>query len=75
MRTVLIVVGGSLFVCGAAGYGVVRVLLRPTDPELDEVYQEFEDRHPEVLRYDRWTRLTLGVACAGMLLLFLGMVF
>ncbi len=73
MRLLLIAAGGLLFSAGAVGHLVVRMKIKPRDPELDEMYHEFEDAHPEVVRYERWTRLTLGAACVGMLLLFLGL--
>lgn len=69
VRTMYIV-GGLLFFGSVVAHLCVRVWLRPRDPELDDVYYEFEDEHPEYARYSRWLKLTMGTATLGMLMAF-----
>jgi len=72
----LYVVGGFLFLGSLAAHLYARVRLRPADDsDLDECYYEFEDQHPEYLRYDRWLRMTMAGAALGMLLVFLAIAF
>ena len=72
----LYVAGGFLFLGSLAAHIYVRVRLRPRDDcDLDNCYYEFEDEHPDYARYTRWLRLTMAGAAAGVLLLFLALVF
>ena len=75
MLMLLSIAGGFLFLASAAGYLYVRLRLRPRDDsDLDDVYHEFEDQHPEYARYTRWLGITLGGAALGLLMLFLGAI-
>jgi len=65
-----IVIGGSLFLVSVTAYFFVKVRLRPKDEDLEEIYYEFEDQQPEVVRYEKWLRITFVGAMVGMLLLF-----
>jgi len=70
------IAGGFLFLGSLAAHVYARVRLRPRDDsDLDDYYHEFEDQHPGYARYTKWLRLTLAGAAAGVLLLFLGVVF
>jgi len=70
------IAGGFLFLGSLAAHVYARVRLRPAkDSDLDDVYYEFEDEHPEYARYNQWLTLTLAGAALGMLLLFGGVVF
>lgn len=72
----LILLAGTLFSVSAAGFACVRLFLRPKeDSDLDTYYYEFEDQHPDLARYNKWSRITLTGVIIGMLLLFLTMVF
>ena len=75
MAVVVLIIGGMLFLVSVAAHVWVRVKLKPTDPDLDEWYHEFEDQHPEVMRYNKWVQVTFMGACVGMLLLFLSLMF
>jgi hypothetical protein len=44
--------------------------LRPTDPDLDEYYHEFEAEHPQHARYTKWLKITLAGIVISMLLMF-----
>ncbi|MCI0498471.1 MAG: hypothetical protein L0Y36_02150 [Planctomycetales bacterium] len=71
-KTVILLIAGTLFCLGSAGYGLVRVILRPRpDDGIDESHWELEDRHPALQRYQRWTQITLTAVIISMLLLFL----
>lgn len=70
------VTGGFLFLGSLAAHIYARVRLRPREgSDLDDYYHEFEDEHPEYARYTKWLRLTVAGAAAGLLLMFLAIVF
>lgn len=72
----LYVGGGFLFLLSLAAHLYVRVYLRPRrKSDLDDYYDEFEDRHPAYARYTRWLQISFGGVALGLLLLFLGMAF
>ena len=79
MRNVIIamyVIGGFLVVGSLAAHLYARVRLRPRDDsDLDDYYHEFEDQHPEYARYTTWLNVTLAGAAAGMLLMFVALIF
>ncbi len=64
------ILGGLLFFGSVVAHLCVRVWLRPRDPDLDDVYYEFEDEHPEYARYSRWLRITMATGTLGMLMAF-----
>lgn len=70
MDVFLTIIGGSLFLVSVTAYFYVKLRLRPKDEDLEEVYYEFEDQQPEVVRYEKWLRITFVGATVGMLLLF-----
>lgn len=70
------ILGGIVFVTSLMAHAYVRLTLRPRDDsDLDDYYHEFEDQHPGYARYDRWLRLTMAGATAGVLLFFLAIAF
>lgn len=70
MDVFLIIMGGLLFLVSIAAHLYVKLRLRPKDEDLEEVYYEFEDQQPEIVRYDKWLRITFVGAMVGILLLF-----
>ncbi len=75
MDAILCIIGGCLFLAGFTAHIYVRVRLNPkNDPELDDYYYEFEDQHPGLMKYTRWSRITFNAAVAGALLLFLALL-
>ena len=74
MDVLLCIVGGSLFLISIAAHVYVKLRLRPKDEDLEDVYYEFEDQLPEVIRYEKWSRITLTAATFGILLLFAAVV-
>ncbi len=68
-------IAGPLFLISFAAHIYVRLRLNPkNDPELDDYYYEFEDQHPEVARYNKWSRIVLTAAAVATLLLMLAMI-
>lgn len=54
----------------------VKIRLRPRDgSDFDDCYHEFEDEHPDLIRYEKWSRITFVAAVASSLVLFLSVVF
>jgi len=70
MDVLLCIVGGLLFLFSTAAHIYVKLRLRPKDEDLEEIYYEFEDQQPEVIRYEKWSRITFTAATIGILLLF-----
>ncbi|MHC4913056.1 MAG: hypothetical protein ACYTE5_08645 [Planctomycetota bacterium] len=52
----------------------MKVRLRPTDPDLDDYYHEFEDQHREYAKYLKWSKLTFTAVIISMLLLLIAVV-
>jgi len=76
LARLLYIVGGLLFLGSLVAHVVVRIRLRPSDDsELEDVYYEFEDEHPDYARYNQGLKITMAGAALGMLLVFVGMVF
>lgn len=73
VRTMYIL-GGFLFLGSVVAHLCVRLWLRPSNSELEEVYHEFEDEHPGYARYTRWLKLTTATATLGMLMTFVAVV-
>jgi hypothetical protein len=71
MRMILYIFACTLFLASLAGHVYVRTRLRPTDPDLDDYYHEFEDQHPEYARYTKWLNITFTAMVVGVLLLFI----
>jgi hypothetical protein len=70
------VLGGLLILASLVAQIYARVWLRPRDePELDEVYYEFEDEHPGYARYTRWLKTSIATGALGMLLMFAAVAF
>lgn len=75
MDTILYIIAGPLFLMSLGGYIYVKVCLKPKeDSDLDDYYYEFEDQHPVLARYTKWSRITFTAAVIAALLLFLALV-
>ncbi len=75
MAKLIYITGGLLFLMSLIAHVYVRFNLRPRDDsDLDDCYYEFEDEHPGYARYDKWLRITMAGATAGVLLFFLALV-
>ncbi len=75
MKTILLIIAGPLFLISLAAYFYVRIRLRPKpDSDLDDYYHEFEDQHPALARYNKWSKITFALAAIATLLLFIALV-
>ena len=76
MDTILYILGGPLFLISLGGYFYVKLRLKPNeDSDLDDYYYEFEDQHPALAKYIKWSKITFTAAVISALLLFLALVF
>ena len=72
MDTILYIIAGPLFLISLAAHLFVKLRLRPKDnSDFDDYYHEFENRHPDLARYNKFSRLTFASAVIAALLLFL----
>ncbi|MFC1738309.1 hypothetical protein ACFL1G_04565 [Planctomycetota bacterium] len=75
MNAVLYIIAGPLFLVSFIGYLYVQVRLRREyNEDLDDVYYEFEDQHPGLAKFNKWSRITLTAAVISALMLFMAMV-
>lgn len=72
----IILFSAPVFLVSVLGHICVRVWMQPgEDSGLDDYYHEFEDQHPGLAKYEKWSQITLAGAVIGALGLFLGLVF
>jgi hypothetical protein len=71
MAVLLCFVGGSVFLISASAHLYVKLRLRPKDEDLEDVYYEFEDQEPDVIRYEKWSNITFTTAIIGIFILFI----
>ena len=76
MNAVLYIIAGPLFLISIAAHFYVKLRLRPKEnrDSDDDYYYEFEDRQPDVTRYNKWSGITFAAATVGVLLLFIAMI-
>ena len=76
MDAILYIIAGPLFLISIAAHFYVKLCLRPKDdPDSeDDYYYEFEDHQPDVVRYNKWSRITFTAATVGVLLMFIAMI-
>ena len=71
----MILLGGFVFLFSGAAFLCVKIFLRPkADSDLDEYHYEFEERHPQLARYEKYSRITFIGVIIGMLMLFASLV-
>ena len=72
MNAVLYIIAAPLFLISITAHIYVKIKLRPKeDSGLDDYYHEFEDQHPGLARYTKWSKITLTTAIISALLLFI----
>lgn len=75
MNAVLYIIAGPLFLISIAAHIYVRIRLSPKgDSGLDDYYYEFEEQHPGLARYTKWSKITLRAAIISALLIFIAAV-
>ncbi len=70
IRVLGLLFAGPLFLISIGAYIYVQLRLKPDSDELEEYFWEVEDRHPDLARYNKWSRITLSTAALAALLLF-----
>jgi hypothetical protein len=75
MKTILLIIAGPLFLISVAAWLYVQIRLRPRPGDgWEDFYHEFEDQHPTVACYNKYSKLTFAIAAIAALLLFLTLV-
>ena len=75
LKFLFILTGGFLFLISLIAHFYVKIKLRPgPDSDLDDHYYEFEDSHPELARYEKWSGITFTAIVISMLLMFLALL-
>lgn len=75
MNTVLLLIAAPLFLISLAAHIYVKLRLSPKkDSDLDDYYYEFEDQHPGLATYTKWSNITFAAAVVSMLLLLLAVI-
>ena len=75
MLLVLYLIAGPVFLLSIIAHIYVKIKLRPRDDsDFDDLYHEFEDQHPDLIRYEKWSQITFVAAVASALVLFLSIV-
>lgn len=70
IRALTLLLAGPLFVISIGAYIYVQLRLKPGSDELEDYYWEVEDKHPQLARYNRWSRITLAATALSALMLF-----
>ncbi len=75
MKTILLIIAAPLFLISLAAFLYVQIRLRPRPgSDWEDYYHEFEDQHPAVARYNKFSNLTFALVSIAALLLFLSLV-
>ena len=75
METIVYIIAGPLLLISVVAHVYVRIRLRPKDDsDLDDYYYEFEDQHPALAKYTKWSKITFTAIALATLLLFVALV-
>jgi hypothetical protein len=75
MKPILYIIAGPMFIVSFGSYLYLsRKLKKQYDPDLDDYYHEVEGRHPGLVKYNKWSKITFAIAALSALLLFLAAV-
>jgi hypothetical protein len=75
MKTILLIIAGPLFIVSLAAWLYVQIRLRPRPgDDWEDFYHEFEEQHPTIARYNKFSRITFTIAALAALLLFLALI-
>ena len=76
MQAVITIIAAPLFIIALCAHIYVKLFLRPhKGSDFDDYYHEFEDRHPQLEKYEKLSRLTFAATCIAALLLFIALIF
>ena len=75
MNAVLYIIAGPLFLISITAHIYVKIRLSPKgDSGLDDYYYEFEEQHPGLAKYTKWSKITLTATVISALLIFVATV-
>jgi hypothetical protein len=64
-------ISAPAFFISLTAYVYVQLRYKPKyDVDLDDYYYEFEDQHPALAKYNKWSQITFGAAVIAALVLF-----
>jgi len=73
MKLYLILISGPMFLISMGSYIFVKLTMRPdSDSGVDDYYYEFEEMHPGLARYNKWSHITFTAAVISALVVFIG---
>ena len=76
MSILLYIIGGLGFLVSIIAHLYVKFCLKPGGEfENDDYYHEFEHTHPELVRYDKWSRITFSAVVISVLIVFVAYLF
>lgn len=68
-------IAAPVFIISIIAHIYVKLRLRPKeDSDFDDYYHEFEDDHPDLAKYTKWSQITFTAAVISALVLFLALV-
>jgi len=70
LKEILIAISGFLLVASLVAHVFIRAKLKPQADDLDDYYHEFEDDHPKVLKYEKYSKIASGITAVSLLILF-----
>ena len=71
MGGLIVLFSAPVFLVSVLGHICVKIWMRPArDSGLDDYYHEFEDQHPDMIRYAKWSRITFLSTAFFALMLF-----
>ena len=72
IRTIICIIAGPVFLLGLGAHIFIKHKFRiGPDSDFDDYYHEFEDSHPQLERYRKWSHISFTVTAIAALLLFI----
>jgi hypothetical protein len=73
--TVIYLIACPMFFISLVCHLFVKMKLRPgKDSGLDNYYYEFENQHPDMIRYEKWSKITSVSTTIFVLMIFIAVV-
>ena len=71
-KIIIFAAAGPLFLAAFTAYIYTNWKMKiGYDPDLDDYHFEFEDHHPAIQKYHKYSKISLTLACLSALLLFI----
>ena len=72
MVAIIYLISCPMFLLSLGAHLFVKLRLRPDkNSDLDDYYYEFEDQHPDMIRYAKWSKITFISTAFFALMMFL----